>query len=127
LLAGRAPHAEFDGNWPAWIARVTGSDPAPPSAASGTHGIAARTLRGDLDAIVLKALARDPAARYPAAEALAEDLRRHLDGRPVQARAGGLAYRFSRWFQRNWLAAGLGLAVFLLLGMTTLVLALSAT
>src|ERR1700691_3195331 len=35
----------------------------------------ARQLRGDLDAIVLKALARDPAQRYPSAEALAEDLR----------------------------------------------------
>ena len=126
LLAGRAPHAGFDGNWPAWIARVTGSDPPPPSATSGEHGLPPRVLRGDLDAIVLRALARDPQARYPAADALAEDLRRHLDGRAVQARAGGWWYRFGRWFQRNWLAAGLGLAAFLLLAIATVVLALTA-
>ena len=126
LLAGRAPHGEFDGNWPAWIARVTGSDPPPPSSASTDTGLPARLLRGDLDAILRRALARDPQARYPAADALAEDLRRHLDGRPVHARAGGAWYRFGRWFQRNWLAAGLVLATFLLLALATVALALTA-
>jgi tetratricopeptide (TPR) repeat protein len=43
-------------------------------------------LRGELDNVVVKALAATPADRYPSAGALADDLRRHLDGRPVQAR-----------------------------------------
>ena len=42
-----------------------------------------RLLRGDLDTIVLAALRKEPARRYPSVAALAEDLRRHLDGRPV--------------------------------------------
>ena len=126
LLAGRAPHPNFDGNWPEFIARVTGSDPPPPSAVTGAAGLPPRLLRGDLDAIVLRALCRDPAGRYASAEALAEDVRRHLDGRPVRARAGGWWYAFTRWFQRNWLAAGLGLALFLLLATATVLLALTA-
>jgi serine/threonine protein kinase/tetratricopeptide (TPR) repeat protein len=45
-----------------------------------------RALRGDLDAITLKALAKDPDARYDTAAAMAEDLRRHLAGKPIAAR-----------------------------------------
>ena len=52
----------------------------------------ASRLRGDLDLIVAKALALDPGRRYPSVEAFAEDLRRHLDGRPVMARPDSLGY-----------------------------------
>jgi TolB-like protein/tetratricopeptide (TPR) repeat protein len=52
----------------------------------------ARSLRGDLDAIVRKAVASDPGARYSGAAAMAEDLRRHLAGKRVSARRGGLAH-----------------------------------
>jgi len=45
-----------------------------------------RRLKGDLDNIAAVALRRDPERRYPSAAALADDLRRHLDGRPVHAR-----------------------------------------
>jgi eukaryotic-like serine/threonine-protein kinase len=61
----------------------------------------ARQLRGDLDAIVLKALAKEPAQRYPSAAAVAEDLRRHLDGRPIQAQPARLAYRLRKFALRN--------------------------
>src|SRR5207244_12693257 len=50
----------------------------------------ARRLRGDLDAIVLKALCRDRQRGYASASALAEDLPRHWGGGPVEARAGSL-------------------------------------
>ncbi len=50
-------------------------------------------LRGDVDSIVLKALRKDPAGRYATVEQFSEDIRRHLDGLPVQARRGTAAYR----------------------------------
>jgi len=124
LLAGRAPHAAFDGNWAAWIARVRDTDPPPPSATTGADGVPARRLRGDLDAIAMMALRRDPGGRYASAAALADDVQRYLDGRPVRARGGGWWYAFGCWFQRHWLAVAFGLAAFLLLGAATLVLAL---
>ena len=60
-----------------------------------------RTLSGDLDAIVLKALRKEPAERYATAEALSEDLRRYLEGRPVFARRGSMSYRVRKYVSRH--------------------------
>ena len=60
-----------------------------------------RSLGRDLDAIVLTALRRDPARRYPSAAALADDLRRLLDGLPVSARPDSLGYRVRRFVGRH--------------------------
>ncbi len=66
----------------------------------------AKALQGDLDSILLKALSRDPANRYPSVESLDEDLGRYLEGLPVQARQGGRGYRAIRFVRRNrWPAA----------------------
>jgi serine/threonine protein kinase/TolB-like protein/Flp pilus assembly protein TadD len=70
----------------------------------------ARQLRGDLDAIVLKALAKEPAQRYPSAAALAEDLRRHLDGKPIQAQPARVAYRLHKFALRNRALLGVSVA-----------------
>jgi len=69
----------------------------------------ARRLRGDLDAIVLKALAKAPEDRYRSAEALADDLQRFLDGEPVEARPDRLTYRFTKFVLRH--PAGVSAAV----------------
>ena len=61
----------------------------------------ARALRGDLDTICLKALHPDPARRYHSAAALADDLARHLDGRPVEARPDSVAYVAGRFARRH--------------------------
>ncbi|WP_242108353.1 serine/threonine-protein kinase [Luteimonas aquatica] len=60
-----------------------------------------RMLRGDLDTIVLKALQPEPARRYGSAQALGEDLRRWLDGQPVQARPDSAWYRTHRFVSRH--------------------------
>ena len=67
---------------------------------------------GELVAICDKAMARDPAARYPGMQALADELRAFLEGRVVQAFATGAWALAKKWVQRNKaLAASLGLAV----------------
>ncbi len=66
----------------------------------------ARQLRGDLDAIVLMALAKDPAQRYPSTAAMADDLRRYLAGQPVQARPARLSYKLRKFLRRNAMQLG---------------------
>jgi serine/threonine-protein kinase len=60
-----------------------------------------RQLTGDLDNIVLMALRKEPARRYPSAEALSEDIRRHLEGLPVSARPSTFVYRTRKFLRRN--------------------------
>jgi serine/threonine-protein kinase len=66
----------------------------------------AARIAGDLDAILLQALESDPRRRYPTVEAFAADLRRHLDGRPVRARASTFSYRAGKFVRRHRLALG---------------------
>jgi WD40 repeat protein len=61
----------------------------------------------DLDTIVLKSIERDPARRYQSAGALAEDLRRFQEDRPIRARRASLMERAGRWCRRNPALAGL--------------------
>jgi ABC-type phosphate/phosphonate transport system substrate-binding protein len=61
----------------------------------------------DLDTICLKCLEKNPDARYPTAEALAEDLEHWLKGEPISARRVGLLPRTLRWIRRNQVGSGL--------------------
>ena len=63
-----------------------------------------RTLRGDLDWIVLKAIERDRARRYETANALASDIERHLENKPVVARPPTLGYTAAKFIRRHRLA-----------------------
>jgi serine/threonine protein kinase/tetratricopeptide (TPR) repeat protein len=60
-----------------------------------------RRLAGDLDNIVLKALRKEPQRRYASVEQFAEDIRRHLEGLPVIAVKGSVAYRAGKFVRRN--------------------------
>ena len=62
---------------------------------------ARRDMRGNLDKVVMKALHKEPERRYTSVEEMAEDIRRHLVGRPVSARPDSLAYRAARFAGRH--------------------------
>ena len=84
---------------------------ADPKAAGSPLGARlARALRGDLDAILAKALAPDPAHRYPSADAYARDLARYRAGLPVSARRVGLFTRLGKFVRRQRLASALAAA-----------------
>jgi eukaryotic-like serine/threonine-protein kinase len=63
-----------------------------------------RKLTGDLDAIALKAINPDPDQRYASVSALAEDVRNHLERKPVLAMGQARGYRFRRFLARNAIA-----------------------
>ncbi|WLT32414.1 serine/threonine-protein kinase [Geothrix sp. PMB-07] len=72
-------------------------------------------LPEDLEAITRKCLNRQPEDRYPSAKALADDLQRYLEGRPVSARPARATYVLGKWAFRNRGLASLGVATLLLL------------
>jgi serine/threonine protein kinase len=108
----------------AWEEAILGIDPLRPSLAvmRSDEAIDAHTLRrraralaGDLDNIVLKALAKRPELRYPSVEALAQDLQRFRDGKPVQARPQSVNYRVRKYVHRHRWALATALLVTLVL------------
>ncbi|HEX8679553.1 MAG TPA: hypothetical protein VF683_06325, partial [Chthoniobacterales bacterium] len=74
-----------------------------------------RQLRGDLDTILFRALAKAPERRYRGASHLADDLRRYLEHRPVRARPDTFGYRAGKFFRRNKAAVAAGSVIFALL------------
>ena len=71
-----------------------------------------RTLRGDLDRIIAKAIKKDPSERYPSALAFAEDLSRYLEHKPILARPDSTRYRLAKFVQRNRVAVVLAVIAF---------------
>src|SRR5262249_8159589 len=86
------------------------AEPARPSEAAADL-VRKRTLRGDLDTIILKAMKKRPTERYASADALAADLRRYLAHEPVLARPDSRAYRRRKPIRRHRIAVGAGAAV----------------
>jgi len=126
LLTGTRPHS-LAGLGPAEIDRVvSGTIPPDPSARvrarDSTAGIGdgsarqlSRQLRGDLDRIVMTAMRVAPEQRYSGPLALAEDLERFLDGRPVRARGASRLYRAGRFVSRHRIGVAATAAAFLAL------------
>src|SRR5262249_9513615 len=126
LLTGELPHRREGTTLAALsqeIARETVERPSrvvQRAVGRGTWRRTARRLDGDLDLIVLRALRREPARRYPSAAALAADLRLWLKGRPVQARPDSMAYRVRKFAGRHVLGivASVLIALSLVAGLT---------
>ena len=125
LLAGGGPYPSTR-SLPEKVKHICHQEPLPPSRfvrqdILGDHaGAISRQLAGDLDAIVLKALAKEPWDRYASAELLGEDLRRHLAGRPVLARRSTAIYRASKFLRRSWRGASTAAALLALAAVFTL-------
>ena len=101
LVCGRPPY-DLTGLGAARRAElVCVKDPILPSLAGARHG---RRLEGDVDAIVLKAMQKQPAERYASALQLAEDIERHLVDLPVQAHPATWSYRVGKLVRRHTLA-----------------------
>jgi serine/threonine-protein kinase len=97
LLAGRPPFRRADPSEEEErqvLRRIVEEDPLPLSKVSPQ-------APRDLDLIAARAMEKDPAARYPSAEAFAQDLDRFQRGEPILARRPGLSRRVARWTQRN--------------------------
>jgi len=110
LLTGQKPY-RIDNRTPTAIARaIVEQEPTKPSTAiakiSGPRSEIRnpKLLRGDLDNIVLMAMRKEPGRRYASVGQFSEDIRRHLEGRPVIARKDTLGYRTSKFVARNKIA-----------------------
>ena len=100
LVTGQLPFVEQELD--ALEAAILHRDAAAPSSAvAANDSRRSRLLRGDLDAIVLKALRKQPDERFASAEALGDDIRRHLTGHPVLARRNSAGYLARRFIRRH--------------------------
>ena len=107
LLAGAHPFETVRDKPIELMRAILHTEPPPPSQRAPE---ALRwEVRGDLDAIVLKALRKEPERRYASAAQFARDLRNWLEGQPVEARRGSRRYRAGKFLKRNRLAAGAAL------------------
>jgi eukaryotic-like serine/threonine-protein kinase len=109
LLTGRRPYEVQAESLTAIVKAVCETEAVAPSEAAQGRNRAG--LRGDLDTIVLKALRKEPERRYQSARELSEDLRRHLEGRPVTARADTIGYRAGKFVRRNRVAVTAALLI----------------
>jgi serine/threonine-protein kinase len=103
LLTGIEPFAQARSAL-SYLHAVLHQDVAPPSEVAyeaGMHISIVRRLRGDLDCILLKALARDPAKRYASIRDFADDLAAFLACRPVSAHVPSAGYRLAKFVRRR--------------------------
>src|SRR6185436_8751296 len=100
LLAGRHPAGDTRQAPADLLKAIVETEPLRLSDAAQDNRLR-RLLRGDLDTIVAKALKKDARERYASVAALADDLRRCLDHKPISARPDTLAYRTAKFVRRH--------------------------
>jgi serine/threonine protein kinase/tetratricopeptide (TPR) repeat protein len=101
LVTGRHPFGTDDSTGTQLI-RAAMTDGPPTASTQVADTVEQRRVRGDLDAVIARALDRDPARRYPTAADLAADIRRFMGRFPVHARRSTRAYVARKFAQRHW-------------------------
>ncbi len=109
LVTGHSPYRAAREGRPLTEAMLGKDETGVPSALAPAH--IARQVKGDLDAILLKAMRRNPADRYASIEQFDDDILRHLERRPVKARAGTWRYLAGRFVARHKLPLAMAAAV----------------
>jgi len=142
LLTGRRPYSfktqvvyevariicDKDPLKPSVAVSQTAAVAAPPEAEASGHGTrrglrspvtrqskSSRLLAGDVDAIVMRAMRKEPGSRYSSVDQFADDLVRYRQGMPVRARKGTWRYRTSKFIRRNRAGVAAIVAVFAVL------------
>jgi serine/threonine protein kinase len=100
MLTGTLPYELTEFTIEEMVRVICGQQPLKPSATAAPFG----KLDNDLDAIILKALRKEPEKRYSTVEKFAADVQAYLDQRPVLARRGNFRYRAIKFFRRHRLA-----------------------
>lgn len=113
LLAGAHPFRR-DSTREALIHDVLEVDPPAPSSRIAHRTPDRARVEGDLDTIVLKALRKEPEARYDSVQSFADDIDRHVTSRPVHARPATMWYRTKRFARRNALPVSAAAALFVI-------------
>jgi len=119
LTGGVRPYRTTGENVSELLQAVLESEtPRPSSVASPKY---AKKLKGDVDNIILKAMAKEPERRYASVEQLEQDIERYLTGRPVLARGDAWGYLAGKFIRRHRLAVGAALVIALTIatGMNT--------
>ena len=104
----------FDGSDRGTLLRqITQDEPRPPRRLNPA-------IPADLETIVGKAMAKNPADRYPSAQALADDLRRFLEDKPIRAKRPSLLEKAAKWSRRRrgLVTAAVGLLLLAVCGLT---------
>ncbi len=110
LIAGRRPYPDDIRSDHELARMICETAPPAPSKVTPLRPQAARSLWVDLDAVILKALRKEPERRYGSAEALEQEIGRFLAGQPVEARPDSLVYRVSRFVGRHRVTVGVTMA-----------------
>ena len=109
LVTGQSPYRAAREGRPLTEAMLGKDETGVPSALAPAP--IAKQVRGDLDAIILKAMRKNPADRYASIEQFDDDILRHLEHHPVKARAGTWRYLAGRFIARHTLPIAMVAAV----------------
>ena len=141
LLTGRLPFVNTENQYRELRSAKLEKDPPAPSIAlstlstdPATHkkicsdrdtqvGRLRKRLLGDLDVILLRALRREPSRRYASPRELVQDLQRHLDGLPVEARPDSIAYRTTRFVARHRAGVAVSASLILIIALSAIAIA----
>jgi tetratricopeptide (TPR) repeat protein/tRNA A-37 threonylcarbamoyl transferase component Bud32 len=117
MLSGDRPFETTDLTPAQYEELITQRRPDPPSLRARKGGQRSwQRVAGELDAIVLKAMAKEPERRYDSVRELRDDLQRFSSGYPVHARGDSVGYRLGKFLRRRWVPVTIGLATFAALG-----------